>query len=244
MSDLKNLKVADLRERLAEKGLSTNGNKNELVARLTGSEEGKPEASKEDANKNNDADLGDLAPPEDDIDWGDMDNDTAAVEEPSKPSEEEAPKTEGEPANEESTEDQQKEKPGASGSSEKPEPSTEESTADDTKDFQNPELLAAEQAKLVERAKRFGLPMNDDQIKKAARATRFGVQTTPVAEQMNGELSRSRKGRLDKRGRQKFRQQHQNQTTGQKRKSSILEDPAEAEKAKKRAERFSSASSK
>ncbi|EPX71936.1 RNA binding protein [Schizosaccharomyces octosporus yFS286] len=246
MTELKNLKVADLREKLAEKGLSTNGNKNELVARLTSSEEGKPEASKEDDTKNNDADLGDLAPPEDDIDWGDMDNDTAAVEEPSKPSEEEAPKTEGDKANEEPAEDQQKEKSAAreTESNEKPDTNTEESTTENTKDSPNPDILAAEQNKLIERAKRFGLPMDDDNIKKAARAARFGVQTTPVAKQVNGELPRSRKGRLDKRGRQKFRQQQQDQTAGQKRKSSILEDPVEAEKARKRAERFGNASKK
>ncbi|EPY49896.1 RNA binding protein [Schizosaccharomyces cryophilus OY26] len=229
--------VADLREKLSEKGLSTNGNKNELVARLTSSEEGKFEATNEGSNKNAATDLGDLAPPEDDIDWGDMDND-AAVEESSKPSEE-APKTEGEPAKVESNEEQQKVEPATSEPSEKPENTTEESTTKDSQDSQDSEILLAEQAKLVERAKRFGLPIDDDKIKKAARANRFGVQTAPLAEQKNEEQDRSHKGRLDKRGKQKFRQQHQNQQAGQKRKGSILEDPVEAEKAKKRAERFS-----
>ena len=59
--DYSKLKVAELKEELQKRSLPVSGKKEELVARLLDSES----KSKPPAN----ADLGDLAPPEDDYDW-------------------------------------------------------------------------------------------------------------------------------------------------------------------------------
>ncbi|KAL2312628.1 RNA binding protein [Schizosaccharomyces pombe] len=239
MSDYKSLKVAELREKLAEKGLSTAGNKAELVSRLTAA----TESNDENTSNNNATDLGDLAPPEDDIDWGDMENDTISTD-VNKPAEPESKETsapaaavEIEKENESIIPKETSQAPETSTGAEEHQETTEESKQSVSNEVSSPDV-AKEQEKLIQRAKRFGIPVDDEQIKKAARAARFGIQQ-PLASSNNKNHNQSKNAQNRSNSRSKQRNKNAPpKSAPSKRKSNILDDPIEAEKARKRAERF------
>lgn len=225
--DYSKLKVAELKEELGKRSLPVSGKKEELVARLLESE-GKSKAT---AN----ADLGDLAPPEDDYDWDEpvtkryssmeieLTGSTAKPE--TKPAA--APAAAPAPAT----------KPAAAPKRplEAPKPSTE-TTAKSPPVAESTEstdaALAAELEKRKRRAERFGIPLADS-VKAVERAQRFGTATATADES-------KKQARGKKFGNQVWTKNGTSQETKAPApvKAKVLDDPVEAEKAKKRAERF------
>ena len=226
--DYSKLKVAELKEELGKRSLPVSGKKEELVARLLESE-GK---SKSTAN----ADLGDLAPPEDDYDWDEPTAKTYSAMEiqvtgsTTKSETKAAPAPASAPA------------PATSGAKpaaapkqplEAPKPSSETTAksppvAAGTE--ATDEALAAELEKRKRRAERFGIPLADS-VKALERAKRFGTTETTLDE--------SKKQARGKRfGNQVWTKNVPSEETKVPEKAKVLDDPAEAEKARKRAERF------
>jgi len=213
--DYSKLKVAELKEELGKRSLPVSGKKEELVARLLESE-GK---SKSTAN----ADLGDLAPPEDDYDW-----DEPAAKITTKSETKAAPAPASAPATSAA-------KPAAAPKQplEAPKPSSETTAksppvAAGTE--ATDEALAAELEKRKRRAERFGIPLADS-VKALERAKRFGTTETTLDE--------SKKQARGKRfGNQVWTKNVPSEETKAPGKGKVLDDPAEAEKARKRAERF------
>jgi len=201
------------------------------VARLLESE-GK---SKSTAN----ADLGDLAPPEDDYDWDEpatktypstamqLTGSTAKPE--TKPETKPAPAPAPAPVT----------KPAAAPKRplEAPKPSSETTAksppiAESTDSTD--EALAAELEKRKRRAERFGIPLADN-VKALERTQRFGTATATLDES-------KKQARGKKFGNQVWTKNETSQETKAPApapaKAKVLDDPVEAEKAKKRAERF------
>ena len=219
--DYSKLKVAELKEELAKRSLPVSGKKEELVARLVESE-GK---SKSTAN----ADLGDLAPPEDDYDWDEPDTKTypsiemqvtcSAAQPETKPAPAPAPAS-AKPATA-AKQPQQATKPSSESAKSPPIAESAQSTDD---------ALAAELEKRKRRAERFGIPLADS-VKSLERAKRFGT-TTAV-------LDESKKQARGKRfGNQVWTKNATAPETKTAGKAKVLDDPVEADKAKKRTERF------
>jgi SAP domain-containing ribonucleoprotein len=224
--DYSKLKVAELKEELGKRSLPVSGKKEELVARLLESE-GK---SKSTAN----ADLGDLAPPEDDYDWDEpatktyssmeiqvtgstTKSETKAAPAPSSVSAPSAAKPAGAPK-------QPLEAPKPSSETTAKSPPVAASTE------ATDEALAAELEKRKRRAERFGIPLADS-VKALERAKRFGTTETTLDE--------SKKEARGKRfGNQVWTKNGPSQETKAPAKAKVLDDPVEAEKARKRAERF------
>ena len=226
--DYSKLKVAELKEELGKRSLPVSGKKEELVARLVESE-GK---SKSTAN----ADLGDLAPPEDDYDWDEpatkmylstevqLTGSTAKPE--SKPAPAPAPASAPVPA---------AAKPAATPKQplEAPKPSSEttpKSPPVAASTEATDEVLAAELEKRKRRAERFGIPLADS-VKAIERAKRFGTTETTLNES-------KKQARAKRFGNQVWTKSGTSQESQAPAKAKVLEDPVEAEKARKRAERF------
>jgi len=213
--DYSKLKVAELKEELGKRSLPVSGKKEELVARLL-ENEGK---SKSTAN----ADLGDLAPPEDDYDWDEPATKTTAKSETKS-----APAPASAPAASAA-------KPAAAPKQplEAPKPSSETTAKSPpvaASTEATDEALAAELEKRKRRAERFGIPLADS-VKALERAKRFGTTETTLDE--------SKKQARGKRfGNQVWTKNVPSEETKAPGKGKVLDDPAEAEKARKRAERF------
>lgn len=95
------------------------------------------------------------------------------------------------------------------------------------------------EAKLAARAARFGIPKDEELEKKKAREARFGTATQKsVVVPEDTALSQPKA----KQQSAPVKTKKSNAAPGEKRKSSILDDPIEAEKAKKRALKFGTAS--
>ena len=227
--DYSKLKVAELKEELGKRSLPVSGKKEELVARLLESE-GKSKSST--AN----ADLGDLAPPEDDYDW----DEPATKAYPSTEMEvtsstAKQPETKAAPAPAPAPPSVTKAAAAPKQPLEAPKPSSETTAkpppvAESTESTD--EALAAELEKRKRRAERFGIPVADS-VKALERAKRFGATSATLDES-------KKQARGKKFGNQVWTKNgtsHENKAPAPA-KSKILDDPAEAEKAKKRAERF------
>ena len=226
--DYSKLKVAELKEELGKRSLPVSGKKEELVARLLESE-GKSKAT---AN----ADLGDLAPPEDDYDWDepatktyssmDIDLTGSAAKPETKPAAA-APATASAPATKPATAPKrplEAPKPSSETTAKSP-PVTESTESTDA-------ALAAELEKRKRRAERFGIPLAES-VKAVERAARFGTPTATADEQ-------KKQARGKKFGNQVWTKNGTSQEIKAPVpvKAKVLDDPVEAEKAKKRAERF------
>jgi SAP domain-containing ribonucleoprotein len=212
-----NNKVTELKDLLAQRSLPVSGKKEELVARLT-----------ENDAYSAAADLGDLAPPGDEYDWDSPTENTAPAAKP-------APVTKPAPAA----------KPIAAPVPEvaKPAPATSPAAPTVTP-AEADAALAIELEKRKKRAERFGIPVSES-VKAVERAQRFGV-TNPTHE----ESKKAARGK--KFGNQVWTKNGEKKKTGEAKKpgetkeaprskspvKTILNDPAEAEKARKRAERF------
>ena len=224
--DYSKLKVAELKEELGKRSLPVSGKKEELVARLLESE-GK---SKSTAN----ADLGDLAPPEDDYDWDEPATKTYSSMEiqltgsTTKSETKAAPAPASAPASSAA-------KPAAAPKQplEAPKPSSETTAKSPpvaASTEATDEALAAELEKRKRRAERFGIPLADS-VKALERAKRFGTTETTLDE--------SKKQARGKRfGNQVWTKNVPSEEAKAPVKAKVLDDPAEAEKARKRAERF------
>jgi SAP domain-containing ribonucleoprotein len=106
----------------------------------------------------------------------------------------------------------------------KPPPPTSTNDADDT--------LAIELEKRKRRAERFGIPLADS-AKAIERAKRFGENTTSTTEESKKEARGKKfKSQVWKKGGEKPAEATKPAV------KKVLDDPLEAEKAKKRAERF------
>ena len=224
--DYSKLKVTELKEELGKRSLPVSGKKEELVARLLESE-GK---SKSTAN----ADLGDLAPPEDDYDWDEPAAKTYSSLEmqvtgsATKSETKAAPATASAPATSAA-----KPAPAPKQPLEAPKPSSETTAKSPpvaASTEATDEALAAELEKRKRRAERFGIPLADS-VKALERVKRFGTTETTLDE--------SKKQARGKRfGNQVWTKNVPSEETKAPAKAKVLDDPAEAEKARKRAERF------
>jgi SAP domain-containing ribonucleoprotein len=220
--DYNKFKVAELKEMLSTRGLPTSGNKSDLVARL----------SEADAQKNEPqtaVDFGDdLLPPEDEIDWDAGDTKkrlpdeaantlTASAAKPAeaKPAAPAAPAPV--PASKTSPE-----APKPSETTEKPATKADDAAA----------LAAIELEKRKKRAERFGIPLNEN-AKALERAQRFGVATKAPKQQLGGG-QRPKNNGSGSLGVQTSKPAGAPAAP----KTKVIDDPAEAEKARKRAERF------
>jgi len=221
--DYSKLKVAELKEELAKRSLPVSGKKEELVTRLLESE-GK---SKSTAN----ADLGDLAPPEDDYDWDEPATKTYPSTEIQVTGSSTKPETKAAPAPAPATA-AAKHAAAPKQSLEAPKPSSETTAKSPpvAASTETDEALAAELEKRKRRAERFGIPLADS-VKALERAKRFGTTETTLDE--------SKKQARGKRfGNQVWTKNGTSQETKAPAKPEVLDDPVEAEKARKRAERF------
>lgn len=238
MTDYSKLKVTDLKDLLSARSLPVSGKKEELIARLTESDAANPSAD----------DLGDLAPPEEEYDWdtpatktystlGESHLNKSAAKSETKPAVAPAPVPSAAPkqrveapkpaATTTAT------SPPAPGPTDAPAVSAADTAATDAALAEELEkrrrraerfgIPLAESAKALERAKRFGArATGTDEAKKAARGKKFGNQVwTNNGNAKNGEANKP----VEKK-------------TPAPPKKTIMDDPVEAEKAKKRAERF------
>jgi len=206
---------------LAQRSLPVSGKKEELVARLT----------ENDADSAPAADLGDLAPPEDDYDW---DTPTETPAPTAKPASVTKPPTVTKPAPAAKPAAPVVAKPATATSPAAPPVTPAEADV----------ALAIELEKRKKRAERFGIPVSET-VKAVERSQRFGV-TNPTPE----ESKKAARGK--KFGNQVWTKNGETKKTDETKKSGeiketpgskspakkILDDPAEAEKARKRAERF------
>jgi len=233
--DYNKFKVTELKEMLSSHGLPTSGNKSDLVARLNEAD------SKQGAKDAKAMDLGDdLLPPEDEIDWDADDTQKrfaritaeTLIDSSSKLSEPKAPvptapavTPAAKPAPAPAAATTKRTEPAKpSEKTEKPAPSTDDAA----------DAAAIELEKRKKRAERFGVPLNDS-VKALERAQRFGV-TPPAPKQRLGGAQRPKNNRG---GNQKWtKSENEGDKPAAVAKAKILDDPAEAEKAKKRAERF------
>lgn len=96
------------------------------------------------------------------------------------------------------------------------------------------------EAKLAARAARFGLSKDEEAMKKEARAARFGSTQTagPHPEDQVLSAPKARKATTDKQTATKETKVPAASKPQDKRKVSVLDDPIEAEKARKRALKF------
>jgi SAP domain-containing ribonucleoprotein len=224
--DYSKLKVAELKEELGKRSLPVSGKKEELVARLLESE-GK---SKSTAN----ADLGDLAPPEDDYDWDEpaaktyssmemkVTGSTTKSETKAAPAPASAPATSAAKPAAAPKQPLEAPKPSSETTAKSP-PVAASTEATD-------EALAAELEKRKRRAERFGIPLADS-VKALERAKRFGTTEKTLDES-------KREARGKRFGNQVWTKNVPSEETKAPAKAKVLDDPAEAEKARKRAERF------
>ncbi|EEB07449.1 RNA binding protein [Schizosaccharomyces japonicus yFS275] len=254
MTDYKAHKVTELRDMLSKRGLSTSGNKAELIERLKKADTDAGNPAAKPTVSTTASDLGDLAPPEDDIDWGDNDADDALGTEPMAAKDATTDATEVSNSVTESLEFQAPEtasnggltKEQVSKSSSIPSVAETESkenataaTTAATADAQKSISQMSEAERRLARAKRFGVSLGDEKVKRSLREARFGGNGNK--QKNNGARFPKNNGRDNKNRSQK--QQNRNDkndkaAANKKRKPSILDDPVELEKAKRRAERF------
>lgn len=246
-TDYKTLKVNELKDLLSAAGLSTAGRKEELIARLAEHDE----ASGSSAGKPKTSDLGDLAPPEEEVDWGDDGEGASEVKEvpegstkasePPKVAPEAtaaaAPETTQGPAAQDASKDAPKE-PGPTTSSEGAgAPSVPQASID----------VDAELEKRRKRAERFGIKLGAEDDKKAARAERFGTSAQTDAAAAVDVLAGALPSGKGNRRRNEHRQEKKRpfsavETSDKKTPATAYKlDAAEQEKARKRAERFGTA---
>jgi SAP domain-containing ribonucleoprotein len=221
--DYNKLKVTELKEMLSTRGLPTSGNKPDLVTRLSEAD------TKQDGPQTKAVDFGDdLLPPEDEIDWdaGDTQKrlpdesastltDSAAKPTEAKPAAPAA--TSPAPASKTSTE-----APNPSETTNEPAPSADDAAA----------AAALEFEKRKKRAERFGIPLNDN-AKALERAQRFGVAPKAPKAQLGG----AQRPKNNRGGNQGVQTSKPAAATAAP-KAKVVDDPVEAEKARKRAERF------
>ena len=219
-TDYSKLKVTELKELLNSRSLPVSGKKEELVARLTESDAANPASSANDL-------LGDLAPPEEEYDWDTPTTAakpaaaapvTAAAAAPAKPA----------PSTSTTTTPSAKPVPAPKATVTQPDTKPESTTpATTTTDADTEAALAVELEKRKKRAERFGIPLAES-VKALERARRFG-----------GATEKTEQSKKEARGK-KFGNQvwtkYEKQTSSPVKK--VTDDPAEAEKARKRAERF------
>ena len=208
------MKVTELKELLTNRSLPVSGKKEELIARLQANDSAQPTD-----------DLGDLAPPEEEYDWDtDTNTPTARESAPAPAPEAAAPKPAAKPVS----------KPVA-----KPVATTITPTVTVDKDA----ALALELEKRKKRAERFGIPVSET-VKAVERAQRFGI-ANPVIEdskkaargkKFGNQVWKERDAKETKNGDALRVKSAVKKTLDPAKK--VLDDPVEAEKAKKRAERF------
>ncbi|KAN0114547.1 hypothetical protein V8E51_004091 [Hyaloscypha variabilis] len=192
MADYSKEKVPDLKKLLQERGLAISGNKADLIARL-----------QEDDSKK--AGGGAAAAGEDEIDW---DEDDKPAPEPSAPTTApstlpattEAPTTTTTTAAQPSTEskavEQSTTEPAA------PAPAPEQPKPDFSIGLKQSDALT-EAEKRAARAKRFGIPANEEAAKLAERAKKFGLETKDaVVEGLDSALP-ERKAKRGREGRER-----------------------------------------
>ncbi|OLL22340.1 hypothetical protein NEOLI_005172 [Neolecta irregularis DAH-3] len=222
MSDYSKLKVQDLKDKLQGRSLSISGKKDELIARLTQDDRKRGRVSPAQVHKG--AQLDDFAAPDEDFDFDDDTHEERYIEakehvetESNNSIKDTSTFVEAKPTS--SVTDNSKSKDNISKpsgfkfnkiSDSFPKPQ-ESGTATNEKAKSTAEL---EQDRRKKRAERFGIPKSDAE-KAMERAARFGTEKT-----MNSSPVAAKK------------------TTPSKPPSGILHDPIEAEKARKRAERF------
>ena len=227
MTDYSKLKVTDLKDLLSTRSLPVSGKKEELIARLTESDAAQLPAD----------DLGDLAPPEEDYDWDAPATNTSAAKPETKSAAVPAPAPSSAPK--QAVEALKAATSTTAKSPSLPAPAPAPTPADTT---DADAALAAELEKRKRRAERFGIPLAES-AKALERARKFGVQATPAATDDAKKAARGKKF-----GNQVWTK-NENAKNGEAKKAAetkapvpaarkILEDPVEAEKAKKRAERF------
>ena len=241
MTDYSKLKVTDLKDLLSARSLPVSGKKEELIARLTESDAAQPPAD----------DLGDLAPPEEEYDWDTPTTktylsyisglNTSAAKPETKSAAVAAPAPSSAPS---SAPKQAVEAPKpAAGTTAKspplPTPAPAPTVADTTDAYA---ALAAELEKRKRRAERFGIPLAES-AKALERARKFGIQPTPAATDDTKKAARGRKFGNQVWTKNENAKNRETKKAGETKAPipptrKILEDPVEAEKAKKRAERF------
>jgi len=229
MMDYSKLKVAELKDLLTSRSLPVSGKKEELVARLVESDKGQPVVD----------DLGDLAPPEEEYDWdapatktycsGSTQLTTSSAKPEAKPAPvPSAPSAPTKPQTATPATFLEDPKPSVETTAQSPPIASTTDTAD---------ALAIELEKRKRRAERFGIPLADG-AKAIERAKRFGGPTSTTE-----EAKKEARGR--KFGNQAWTKNGKNGNTAPKKEEKtkpvakkISDDPTEAEKARKRAERF------
>jgi SAP domain-containing ribonucleoprotein len=232
MMDYSKLKVAELKDLLTSRSLPVSGKKEELVARLVESDKGQPVVD----------DLGDLAPPEEEYDWdapttktycsASTQLTTSSAKPEAKPAP--APAAPSVPAKPQTATpavpSQPLEAPKAPA-----ETTTKSPPAASTTDTED--ALAIELEKRKRRAERFGIPLAES-AKAIERVKRFGDPTSTTEEA-------KKEARAKKFGNQVWAKNGKTGNTAQKKEekatpvvNKVLDDPVEAEKARKRAERF------
>ncbi|KAL1893838.1 hypothetical protein Cpir12675_003957 [Ceratocystis pirilliformis] len=262
MVDYASLKVPELKKVLSERGLTTTGNKADLIARLTADDQRTKEKSAPAA--------------EDEIDYSD-DEPAVASEKAPEPTASAAPATA--PAAEAPVEAPTT-APASEANSESeadaaaaPPATTDAATKEPTNATNLASLpstdTAEEVRKRAERAKRFGID-DENALKRTERATRFGVEESQMTKMLDEALperqprkrgrengnggankrqSMDRRGHNDRRNRYGGQRNHNNNRGGniqggngggQSKRTGALDDPSERAKAEARAKRFSS----
>jgi len=244
MTDYSKLKVTDLKDLLSARSLPVSGKKEELIARLTESDAATPTAD----------DLGDLAPPEEDYDWdtpatktylpGMFDLNARTAETETKPAA--APAAAPSSAPKQSVETPNPTAATTTANSPPAPAPTTAPTAADTTDADA--ALAAELEKRKRRAERFGIPL-EESAKALERARKFGIQPNTATTENAKKAARGKKfGNQVWTNNGNAKNEETKKPVEPKKaaetkapapaKKTVLEDPVEAEKAKKRLERF------
>jgi len=253
MTDYSQLKVPDLKKLLQERSLPVSGNKADLIARL------------EEADKK---------PPgggEDEIDWDDGDKATSApaaaavaagglgrVSNPTAVPNQILDNDESKTSDLKTTgrKDTSKAAEGAVASSgetaNEPAPAPEAPKEDFSKGLAQTDA-EREAEKRAARAKRFGLPQDNEETKKLERAKKFGTDATDtVVKGLDSALPerRAKRGRDDKQGGRAAKRQTPDRRTepapkaaavAKKPLGNVTDDPTEKAKAEARAKRFQAA---
>jgi len=210
-TDYSKLKVTELKELLNARSLPVSGKKEDLVARLVENDAAKPTST-------NDL-LGDLAPPEEEYDWDTPATKANATKTDQKPP---APAPVSRLAVSKASTDS------APHPAQPKKPKSPPAPAPSATPVDMDAEIAAEVERRKKRAERFGIPVSDS-VKALERSKRFGTatETTPQTEETKKEARR-----------QRFGNQAWTKDLNQTKAKNVTVDPVEAEKARKRAERF------
>lgn len=243
MSNYEKLKNDDLKKLLTERGLSTTGKKADFVARLV-EHDNKSQGSVKAAAPVTQKDVKDIAP------GAHTTGPAAAAAAASSSS-----SSGGQSASAQKSQPQKDNNTVFSA----PAGSTTAATTGATPTAAQSKAHDDREAKLAARAARFGIPVDEEEQRKKARAARFGQSNDPAAgitvedkalsqpqpKKTKGQTAAARDNKTPAASKPATTHNpvaSSSSSSSEKRKVSVLDDPVEAEKARKRALKFGTAS--